>query len=159
MNPKTPRRLAPKLKFLFLVCPLFATGAAAAGARLWLPPTTAEFRPAVGTRNAAPRPVTHASQAGTEVPQTELVTITPTGFEPAEVTRPAERFILAVENRSGLEEVTIILRDEGGRELLRERVPRERLDWSGALDLAAGSYLLSEDGNPGWACRLTLTAP
>lgn len=64
-----------------------------------------------------------------------------------------------MENRSGLEEVTLVLRDEAGGELLRERVPRERLDWSGTLDLAAGTYLLAEDGHPEWACRLTLTAP
>ncbi|HWS56062.1 MAG TPA: hypothetical protein VN228_18120 [Pyrinomonadaceae bacterium] len=93
------------------------------------------------------------------MPQTELVTVTPTGFEPAEISRPAGRFILAVENRSGLEAVKLVLRDEAGQELLRQRVERERLDWSGTLDLAAGSYLLAEDGHAGWACRLTLTAP
>lgn len=161
MTPKTPRRLAPaKLKFLLLVCPLLASGAAAAGARAWLPHKGVESGPA-GTRkaSASPRRLIRANQAGTEVPQTELVTVTPTGFEPAEVTRPAGRFILSVENRSGLKEVTLVLRDATGRELLRERVPNEQLDWSGALDIPAGTYLLSEEGHPGWACTLTLTAP
>lgn len=37
--------------------------------------------------------------------QAEIVTITPTGFEPSEITRPQGRFILAVDNRSGLNEV------------------------------------------------------
>jgi len=164
MTPKTSRRPAPpKLKLLLLVCPLLACGAAVAatGARAWLAPTASESVPAAGVRRAgaAPRLLTRARSGGQEVPQTELITVTPTGFEPAEITRPAGRFILSVENRSGLEEVTLVLRDATGRELLREHVPNERLDWSGALDLPAGAYLLSEEGHPGWACTLTLTAP
>ena len=99
----------------------------------------------------------HAQQSGAL--ESELITITTIGFDPAEVTRPAGRFILAVDNRSGLEEVTIVLRDEGGHELLRERVPRETLDWSSTVDLASGSYLLSEADHQTWGCRLTLTNP
>src|SRR5688572_29623754 len=39
-------------------------------------------------------------KAGRSV-ETELITLRPNGFEPAEVTRPAGEFILMVENRSG----------------------------------------------------------
>lgn len=161
MSLKTPRHpLVTKLKSLVLTCLLLASGAAAVGARAWLLPTGADFTP-TGLRStvAAARPVTRAGGGGQEVPQTELVTVTPTGFDPAELTRPAGRFILAVENRSGLQEITLVLRDAGGREVLRERVEREQLDWSGTLELTAGTYLLSEEGHPGWAGRLILTGP
>lgn len=150
-----------KLKLLILAFPLLAAGTAAAAARAWLPLSPVESRPAARSRvtaGTAPRPLTQAGGGVQEVPQTELVTVTPTGFDPAEITRPAGRFILSVENRSGLEEVTLVLSDGAGQELLRERVPRDQIDWSGTLDLAAGDYLLSEEGHPGWACRLTLTA-
>jgi len=162
MTHRPARPFAPsKLKLILLVSPLLAAGAAAGAARAWLPPAE-ESRPAARSRvttGAAPRLAAPAGRGAQEVPQTELVTVTPTGFEPAEISRPAGRFILAVENRSGLEAVKLVLRDEAGQELLRQRVERERLDWSGTLDLAAGSYLLAEDGHAGWACRLTLTAP
>jgi hypothetical protein len=36
--------------------------------------------------------------------QAELITTTPAGFEPTEITRPHGRFLLAIDNRSGLEE-------------------------------------------------------
>jgi len=36
--------------------------------------------------------------------QAELITVTPTGFEPSELTRPKGRFLLAIDNQSGLDE-------------------------------------------------------
>lgn len=154
----TRRAALSKLKLILLASLLLASGAAGAGARIWLPPSV-EPGPAAGMPSAPPPHVTPARGGRQEAPQTELVTATPTGFEPAEIMRPAGRLILSVENRSGLEEIMLVLRDGGGRELLRERVPRERLDWSGTLDLGAGEYLLSEESHPQWACRLTLTEP
>lgn len=154
------RAALSKLKLILLVSPVLVAGAAAAAAHAW-PPPAVESRAAARSHVTAgppPRLATPAGRGAQEAPQTELVTVTPTGFEPAELTRPAGRFILSVENRSGLEEVTLVLRDQAGQELLRQRVPRERLDWSGPLDLPAGAYLLAEEGHPGWACALTLTA-
>src|SRR6266508_4488481 len=36
--------------------------------------------------------------------ESELITITPRGFEPKEITRPTGEFLLVINNRSGLEE-------------------------------------------------------
>lgn len=126
---------------LSLVCLLVAVCAAAVGAHAWLSP-------------AAARPPAEEKEARVE---TELVTITPTGFDPAEITRPQGRFILKVDNRGGLEEVTLQLDGlRGGRE--REvRVRRTALDWRDLLDLRPGAYVLREAGHPGWACRITIT--
>lgn len=146
----------------FLLPTLLLTAAALA-AGVWRVGYALDARtqPSLGAVPSATSPAAwdkrqmHAQQNGPL--QSELITITPIGFDPAEVTRPAGRFILAVDNRSGLEEVTLVLRDEGGQELLRERVPRETLDWSSTVNLAPGSYLLSEADHPAWGCRLTLT--
>ena len=48
--------------------------------------------------------------------QAELITTTPAGFEPTEITRPHGRFLLAIDNRSGLDELDLYLeRETGGR--------------------------------------------
>jgi hypothetical protein len=90
--------------------------------------------------------------------QVERITIRPTGFDPAEVARPAGRFILAVDNRSGLRELTLRLADGDGRRLREVRVPREQLGWRLTLDAPAGSYVLTEVDHPDWVCRVTVTA-
>jgi hypothetical protein len=90
--------------------------------------------------------------------ETELVTIRPHGFEPQEITRPADPFFLAVENRSGLEEVTLRLDLMGGSRLKEVNVPRKKLDWRDAFDLPPGSYVLTEANHPEWVCNITITA-
>jgi hypothetical protein len=90
--------------------------------------------------------------------EAELITITPRGFEPAEITRSKGRFLLAVDNRSGLDEVTLRLDRVAGNRLREVNVPRKELDWSEAFDLNPGQYVLSEANHPQWICRLTITA-
>jgi hypothetical protein len=91
--------------------------------------------------------------------QAELVTILPTGFEPAQITRPPGRFILLVQNRSGLEAVQLRLEHETGTRLHDVHVRREKLDWNNVIDLGPGRYVLTEADHPGWACYIIVTAP
>src|SRR5215212_9849510 len=77
------------------------------------------------------------------VPATELITITPNGFDPAEITRPAGRVILEVDNRGGLEEVTLLLERENGPREREARVRRSELDWRGEVTLRPGTYVLA----------------
>ncbi len=90
--------------------------------------------------------------------QVELITITRTGFEPTELTVPAGKFLLDVDNRSEIAEVELRLdRQEGGREVtttVRSRAP----EWRGELDLRPGVYILSEANHPRWICRITITS-
>ena len=89
--------------------------------------------------------------------QAELVTITPAGLEPAEITRPPGKFLFAIDNRSGMDEVDLYLvRETGGR----VNVPlgrRGRLAWREALDLTPGTYLLRARHDESWHCRITIT--
>lgn len=89
--------------------------------------------------------------------ETEVITIRPSGFEPSEVTRPKGLFALAVENRSGLEEVTLRLDREGGNRLHEARVPRVELNWKQGVDVAPGRYLLTEANHSEWTCVITVT--
>jgi hypothetical protein len=90
-------------------------------------------------------------------PQLLRITIRPTGFDPAEVTIPQGRFILAVDNRSGLRELTFRLDRESGGRLHEVRMPRESLSWRALINPAPGTYTLTEANHPDWTGRITVT--
>lgn len=86
-----------------------------------------------------------------------LITVRHTGFEPSEITRPAGRVFLLVQNRSGYHEVALRLDREAGSRLHDVRVPRSKLDWLQVVDLQPGRYVLTDAYHPDWACRITVT--
>ncbi len=88
--------------------------------------------------------------------ESELITVTPHGFEPREITRPPGAFLLLIDNRSGLNTVNPRLTLDT-LDVLDLTIPREQPDWSDVLNLQPGVYLLTETGHPGWLCRVTIT--
>lgn len=90
--------------------------------------------------------------------EAELITLTPHGFEPVEITRPTGRFLLAVDNRSGVLDTTLRLDRETGDRLHEVRLPRGKLGWRNRAELPPGRYVLTEASHPAWTCRLTITA-
>lgn len=92
--------------------------------------------------------------------EAQRITLRSTGFEPNEITRPAGRFLLAVNNRSGQQDVTFLLqRDSGGRVYeSRERERPRKHEWRQLVNLPPGNYLLKVATHPEWICRITLTA-
>lgn len=99
-----------------------------------------------------------ALQTDSQQVQAEVITITPRGFEPLEITRPAGKFLLVVESQVDLPELTLRLDREQGERLHEVLLKRERPEWSQVLDLPAGTYLMTEANHPDWACRLTVTS-
>jgi hypothetical protein len=92
--------------------------------------------------------------------ESEHVTIRPTGFEPAEITRPAGRILLAVNDRSGLGSLDLRVDMEPLQRLFEVRVPRDtngRHEWRQVLTLMPGHYVLTEASHPDWVCRITVT--
>lgn len=89
--------------------------------------------------------------------ETEMISLRPTGFEPAEITRPAGEFVLEVENRAG-QPVNLRFDSETGEHLHDVRASREQSDWNELEDLHPGHYLLTEAGHPEWMCRVTVTS-
>ena len=90
--------------------------------------------------------------------ETELITITTTGFEPSEITRPQGQFFLDVDNRSELNHLELYLeRANGVREKsakMLKTAPELRLP----LDLPPGTYHLRESGHANWLSRITITS-
>src|SRR5712675_1806348 len=78
-------------------------------------PGTGPARPALIETSAGLHVASIASQQNL-LPQVEaeLITIRPTGFDPAAIARPAIPFFLAVDNRSDHEEIALELRRASG---------------------------------------------
>jgi hypothetical protein len=89
--------------------------------------------------------------------QAELITITPVGFEPVEITRPHGRFLFAIDNRSGLNEIDLYLERETGGRVNVPLSRRGRLAWREEIDLPPGTYILRATNDESWRCRITLT--
>jgi len=113
------------------------------------PPTTLARAPETAQSAAA-------SSSSNALPGVR-VTIRPTGFDPTELTLPQGRFVLTVDNRSGLRELTFRINSESGARLQEVTMPREKLNWRGIIN-PAGSYVITETAHPDWQCRVTITA-
>ena len=88
--------------------------------------------------------------------QTALITIRPTGFDPSEIGVAEGHFRIAVDNKSGLDEVTLRLTREGGDRVREVRLPPGQLKWRETLMLPPGNYLLTEANHSDWRCRITV---
>lgn len=148
VRPRSSLKGLHRLPLLLIVLTLVALTALAVHARGWI------ASPPAATSVAKPLQTQQAGSAR----EAEIITITPIGFEPSEVTRPAGSFILMVDNRSGLEEITFRLDREGGSRVHEISMPREHPDWDGVVDPPPGTYLLTEASHPDWLCRITITA-
>lgn len=111
---------------------------------------------AVVARPSSPPPKVNPNQRPVRI-EGEIITISRGGFEPTEITRPKGRFAVFVENRSGLEGVTLRLDRIAGNRLRDVNVPRDKLDWDDVLDLTPGQYVITEAGHPDWVCTITIT--
>ena len=87
-----------------------------------------------------------------EEPEEVTLTLHPDGFNPTEVVRPAGRFMLSVDNRSGVEKVTLILKRGNGRKVIEIKVLNGNGDWSELIELLPGRYTLTEADHPSWKC-------
>lgn len=152
-------RIAP---LLFAVIALIAASGLMASARAWFRPgatTVAEsVASSVNTATTAQHLVAPSSSSPHKALEAEIVTIRPWGFEPAEINRPKGRFVLMVDNRSGLGDVDLRLNRQAGGSLHQVRVPREQQDWNDEFELEPGQYVLTESSHPEWSCRITITA-
>lgn len=88
----------------------------------------------------------------------EHVTLRATGFEPKEFTRPAGRFLLAVDNVTGMGEMSFRLLHHSGTRL-RDFPAKGRFRLRKVVDLPPGRYALVATNHPEWICRITITVP
>ena len=88
--------------------------------------------------------------------RTVLITICPTGFDPVEIKVADGHFRIAVDNKSGLDEVTLLLAREGGALVRQMHLPPGQLKWREKLDLPDGRYALTETTHPAWLCNIII---
>jgi hypothetical protein len=89
--------------------------------------------------------------------EVERITVRRYGFEPAQITRPAGPFVLALDNRGGTKELDLRLtRAEGGWGRQR-RLSGRASRWRAVVDPPPGLYVLREADHPGWECRILIT--
>ncbi len=89
--------------------------------------------------------------------EVEVITVRASGFEPSAITRPQGRFMLAINNHTGLGELSLRLDRVRGNRLHEVRMPKGRIRWNHVFNLPPGDYLLSEENHPEWACRIKMT--
>ena len=107
--------------------------------------------------NAIALAVANVPQARSSSPaEVELIDLRPSGFEPHEITRPAGRFLLGVNNRTGLTDLSLVLANESGRSASSKRLSKVKT-WREVLDLHPGRYELREATHRDWLCRITIT--
>ena len=146
MKRTTPPRVpfGPSLLALRCVAVLCAAALAARARVLLLPARPPEA------------PAALAQGSSDERVEVEVITATPFGFEPAEVTRRPGRFVLAVHNNSGAAELSLRLDRVQGDRLREVRMPPGRQRSHQDLTLPPGEYVLTEADRPDWACRITI---
>lgn len=96
------------------------------------------------------------SRASPPIPA-HLLVLRPTGFEPAEVSWPKERFFLSIDNHSNVADITLNLDREVGGRVKEVKLKMRKERGVGIFDLPPGNYLLTEANHPGWVCRITIT--
>jgi hypothetical protein len=78
------------------------------------------------------------------------------GFDPSDITIGSGRFLLSLDNRSGVQDLVLRLSKADGTVLRDLRVPGVGGDWSEMFDLPAGSYTLSVADHSTWVCQLVV---
>ena len=146
------------MKMKRVLFPVFAVAVGSvAGVVLAKTSILSPLRPAAPVRSTRSKSMLNVAQQQVPQIESELITATPHGFEPREITRPQAQFLLMIDDRSSLDQLDIRLSREGGAEIRQISVSREAPDWSEVINLEAGQYLLTEANHPSWTCGLTIT--
>lgn len=83
--------------------------------------------------------------------------ITALGIEPAEQTLPSGRYLVAVDNDSGFNEVDIRIDRKGGPQVARSQLPIGRRKVRLFIDLTPGRYVLTDPGDSKRVSSFTVT--
>ena len=90
------------------------------------------------------------SQSSAGDAQALLIAVQPYGFEPSEMDVEEGRYLLVVQNRSGLSDLMVKLEGEDGRKIHEDHAQQK--NWRKRFDLKQGSYRLTVENYPEWSC-------
>jgi hypothetical protein len=83
--------------------------------------------------------------------------ITSLGIEPTELTLPAGRYLVAIDNDSGFNALDVMIDKEGGPRLGNAQLPSGRRKWREFVDFTPGRHILTDPNDTKRVCRLTIT--
>jgi len=104
------------------------------------------------------RPVMFQGNSLTPRHDAAHITLRRTGFYPSEITLPTGRFLLAVDNVTGMGEMSYRLLDQNSARL-RDFPAKGRFRLRKVVHLPPGRYALVVTNHPDWICRIAVSAP
>lgn len=90
--------------------------------------------------------------------EAEILVLRHDGFHPREISRPPGRFLLALQNQSTAEELSLTLTPEGGNPLKQVRFENKQSKLREVIELPPGRYVLSEANHPEWTCSIEIVS-
>ena len=90
--------------------------------------------------------------------EAEIIVLRSEGFHPRELTRPPGRFLLALQNQSSEEELSLLLTQESGPPVRQIRFAKGQSKLRDFIQLPPGRYVLAETNHPEWTCSIVITA-
>jgi hypothetical protein len=159
LGPKDPRLVSRRRFFFTVATSVFIL---ASVVTLWanrkvgwfgLLPTRAD----TGAPASHTQPNQHAPNPAPASITVDTVTLTPRGFEPGEITRSAEKFVLGVDNRILGQQFSFELLREDGHKAHQLKMTKGQLRVRKLLNLPAGRYLLRVAEHPEWTCSIVLS--
>jgi hypothetical protein len=99
-------------------------------------------------------PVTQQADSE-DVPKGLMFELRPSGFIPSEVTVDAGKYLLLLQNRSGLKGLSFRLERENESRVAES--DQQKRDWKAQVRLSPGTYILSEASHPEWRSVITVT--
>ncbi|HJT29924.1 MAG TPA: hypothetical protein VJ784_21085 [Pyrinomonadaceae bacterium] len=85
-----------------------------------------------------------------------LLVLTGSGFAPAEARPHGKKFLLSLDNRTEVKELTLRMARSDGVQIREIHVPAGGGDWSELFELSPGTYKLSEANHESWLCTITI---
>jgi len=89
--------------------------------------------------------------------QVETLTLTPRGFQPTEIERPAGKFLLGIDNHIRPEEFSFEIVQDDGHTVRQLKLQKGELRLRKLLNLQAGRYVIREVNHPEWNCSFVLS--
>src|SRR5689334_18864045 len=81
-----------------------------------------------------------------------LFAVQPYGFEPTEMDVDEGRYLLVVQNLSGLDDLLVTLQADDAKKVHEEHTHRQQ--WRKRFDLRKGTYRLTVENHPEWSCEI-----
>jgi len=83
--------------------------------------------------------------------------LTSSGFAPSELRPHGKKFLLSLDNRTDVKELTLRMARNDDVQIREIRVPGGGGDWSELFELPAGNYTFSEVNHENWSCAIIIS--